>query len=53
MPNHETRNIIEELGKQTQSVNEIWPVYVILENKIFLSKKFIKNVAWKLVPGPF
>ena len=36
-----------------QSGNEIWPVYVILENNFFLSKNTIKNVARKLVPGPF
>ena len=35
-----------------QSSNEIWPVYAISQN-IFLSKNTIKNVIWKLVPGPF
>ena len=34
-----------------QSVNEIWPVYAILQN-IFLIKKFYKKF-YKLVPGPF
>ena len=29
---HETY-FTDELGKQTQSGNEIWPVYVILQNK--------------------
>ena len=31
---HET-HFIEQLGKETQSGNEIWPVYVILENIFF------------------
>ena len=35
-----------------QSGNEIWPVYAISQNN-FLSKNSTKNVAWKLVPGPF
>ena len=35
-----------------QSGDEIWPVYAISQNN-FLSKNSTKNVAWKLVPGPF
>ena len=35
-----------------QSGNEIWPVYVILKNNFFMENS-LKNVAWKLVPGPF
>ena len=35
-----------------QSGNEIWPVYAILQNTFFI-KILYKNVAWKLVPGPF
>ena len=31
-----------------QSGDEIWPVYITLQKKIF-----IKNMAWKLIPGPF
>ena len=36
-----------------QSGNEICPVDVILQNIYFLSKNSMKNVVWKLVPGPF
>ena len=36
-----------------QSGDEIWPVYVKLQKKIFLSKIYLKNVAWKPVLGPF
>ena len=35
-----------------QSGNEIWPVYAIAQN-IFHLKNSTKNVAWKLVSGPF
>ena len=28
----------EYLGKQTQSVNDIWPVYIILQKKKILQK---------------
>ena len=35
-----------------QSVNEIWPVYAVLQNNLFI-KKSTKNEAWELVPGPF
>ena len=37
-------------GKQTQSGNEIWPVYVILENKNFI-KTLYKKSGLKLVTG--
>ena len=36
-----------------QSVNEIWPVYGILQKKKFHQKILQKTAAWKLVPGPF
>ena len=36
-----------------QSGNEIWSVYAVLQNNFFLPKNSTKNVAWKLVPGPF
>ena len=36
------------LGKQTQSVNEIWLVYVILQKK-----KIIKNRDLKISSRPF
>ena len=48
MPKHELNN----LGS-TQSVNEIWPVYVTLQKQKVLLKNSTKNVAWKLVPGLF
>ena len=35
-----------------QSVDEIWPIYVKLQKKNFLSKN-MKNMTWKLIPGPF
>ena len=34
-----------------ESVNEIWPVYVIQEKKIL--KNPTKIVTWELNPGPF
>ena len=53
MPKHETRNTFYWITWEvTQSGNEICPVYVMLQNKIFLSKNYLKNVAWKLVPDP-
>ena len=36
-----------------QSVNEIWPVYVLLQKKKFHWKNSKKTATWKLVPGPF
>ena len=36
-----------------QSGNKIWSVYTVLQNNFFLSKNSTKNVARKLVPGPF
>ena len=38
---HET-HIIEKLGNETQSGNEIWPVYVILQNENFYQKSLLK-----------
>ena len=38
---HET-HIIEKLGKETQPGNEIWPVYVILQNNFFIEKLYEK-----------
>ena len=35
-----------------QSGDDIWPVYVLLQKKLF-SSKHIKNMAWRLVPDPF
>ena len=38
MPKHETRNILlNNLGSK-QSGNEIWPVYVVLQNNFFCQK---------------
>ena len=36
-----------------QSVNEIRPVYIMLQKKKALSKNSTKTATWKLVPGPF
>ena len=36
-----------------QSVNEIWPVYFILQKKISYKKNYAKTASWKLVLGPF
>ena len=43
--------LLNKLGNK-HSGNEIWPVYVILENKKLLSKKYMRNVVLKLVPTP-
>ena len=37
--------------KKAQSVNEIWPIYVIVQK--FLSKNPTKTATWKLVADPF
>ena len=42
----------EELGYETHSGNKIWPVYV-LQKTTFYKKKYMKNVAWKVAPGPY
>ena len=36
-----------------KSGNETWPIYVILQKKLFHQKNYSKNVAWKLIPGLF
>ena len=41
-------HFIEWLRKQTQSGNEIWPVYVTLQDNFFYHK-----IIWKLVSGLF
>ena len=47
---HET-NINEQLGKQTQSGNEIWPVYVILQNEFLLQNEiFYQKSLLKMWP---
>ena len=52
MPKHDTWNTFCWITWEViQSGNEIWPVYVILQNEIFYQKNYVKNVAWKLVPG--
>ena len=40
MANHEARKhiLLNNLGYKKQSGNEIWPVYVILQNKTFYQK---------------
>ena len=55
MPKHETRN--------TRNTRITWEVKHSLVMKFgqfmyyykikFLSKNYMKNVAWKLIPGPF
>ena len=53
MPEHETQNILlNNLGSKPSLVirfGQFMQYYKI----IFLSKNYTKNVAWKLVPGPF
>ena len=52
MPKHKTRNTFYwRTCKKTQSVNKIWLVYLILQEK-FLSKDSTKTAIWNLVPGP-
>ena len=36
--------LLNNLGSKNSKVNEIWPVHVTLQNKIFI-KKLYKNVA--------
>ena len=38
-------DLTEQLGKQTQSGNETWPVYVIWQKK-----KFYQKNLWKMWP---
>ena len=53
MPKHETRNTFYWITWEVrQSGDEICPAYNITKEN-FLSKKSMKNMAWKLVPGPF
>ena len=35
----------EQLGEETQSINEIWPVYVTLRKTKISSKNSAKNVT--------
>ena len=44
---------MNNLGIKHSLVTKIWPVYIKLQNKFFLSKSYMKNVAWKLAPGLF
>ena len=47
MPKHETQNIYWWTTCEVNIVcNEIWPVYVMLWNKIFYQK-----MIWKMLPG--
>ena len=43
---HTKHILLNNLGSKHSLVVKFYPVYVIL-------KKFMKNVAWKLVPDPF
>ena len=38
--------LLNNLGMKAQSGNEIWPVYLTLQNKIVLSKYYIKKVLY-------
>ena len=51
MPKHKTRNIFHWITWEVNTVNEIWPVYVI-PKEIISSKNSTETPAWKLVPGP-
>ena len=51
MPKHKTRNIFHWINLEVNTVNEIWPVYVI-PKEIISSKNSTETAAWKLVPGP-
>ena len=51
-PKHETRNILlNNLGSK-QSGKEIWPVYVILQNKFFF-KKYYEKLGPETSSWPF
>ena len=45
--------IPEQFYKSTQAVNEIWPLYVILQKIKILLKYSTKTATSKLVPSPF
>ena len=52
MPKHKTRNTFYWITLEVNTVNEIWPVYVMLQKKM-LSKNSTKTANWELVPGTF
>ena len=49
---HKTR-FIELLEEQTQSGNEIWPVYVTLQDRFFFIKKFCEKCGLETSSRPF
>ena len=51
MSKHKTRSS-NSGSQELHSVNEIWPVYVILQKKKKSSKSSSKTATWTLVPGP-
>ena len=53
MPKRKTRNTIYWITYEVNTVNQIGPVYVILQNKTFYQKIIKKTVPWKLVSDPF
>ena len=53
MPKNETKYILQNNLEVNQTGNEIQTVFVILQIKKKISENYTKNVAWKLVPGPF
>ena len=54
MLEHETRNSFDWITWEVKTV-WLWNLASLcnITKEKFLSKKFMKNVAWKLVPGPF
>ena len=48
MPKHETRNIFYSI---TSEVNLVCSCHITKENVLATNSR--KNMAWKLVPGPF
>ena len=50
---HKTRNTFHWITWEVNTVNEIWPVYVILQKKKTSSKNSTKTDAWKIVSGSF
>ena len=50
MPNHETRNtLMNNLGSKNSLFIEIWPIYVMLQNKFFYLKSLRRNYESKRI----
>ena len=52
MPKHETQNIYYGITWEVNTVSQL-NLASVCNIIILLSKKFMKNVTWKLVPDPF